>query len=241
MKYFAIEHSMNRKIVGKIPHTKAILHNCHVWDEPKFIDRMFFQKIEGIPILSNAVLFPKAKTTDFINTYGVIGFTGSMLISDKLKYIFEKFNLFGLQFFSTFIIQNNAKIEGYWQTHISEQAYELLDFENINFTYKKRQDGKVFYEEIYHIKSLEDFLKCKENSEWPIELYFLNLILKEDEIFDFFLIPHYINGMGQGAISERLKVEIEKQGITGIEFRPIEISLQDWYHSGEREKTYGKI
>lgn len=240
MNYFAIEGSMNTKIVGKIPHTKEILHNCHVWDEPKFIDRMCFKKIEGIPILSNALLFPKAKLTDFIVTYGM-GFTGSMLISDKLKYIFEKFNLFGLQFFSTFIIQNNAKIEGYWQTHISEQAYELLDFENINFTYKKRQDEKVIYEEINHIKSLEDFLKCKETSEWPIELYFYNLVLKKEANFDFFFIPHYINGNGYGIVSENLKNELEKNEIKGIEFRPIEISLQDWYHSEEREKTYGKI
>ncbi len=241
MKYFAIHHSLNRKIVGKIPHTKEIIYNCDVWDEPRFIDRMYFKKIEGTPILSNAVLFPKAKTTDFINTYNVIGFTGSMLISDKFKKVFEKFNLFGLQFFPTYIIQNNKKIEGYWQTHISEQGFKLLDFAKINFTYKKRFDGKVIYEEINNIKSLEDFLKCKKTSEWPIELCFLNLVLK-DEIFDFFLIPHYINGNGSGIVSEKLKIEIENQGITGIEFRPIEISLNEWLMpGGEREKIYGKV
>lgn len=238
MKYFAIEGSKNTKIVGKIPHTKEIIHNCHVWDEPRFIDRMFFKKIEGTPILSTALLFPRAKLTDFIVSYGM-GFTSSMLISDKLKSIFEKFNLFGLQFFPTFIFHNNFKIEGFWQTHISEQGFKLLDFKKIKFVFKKRIDGKVIYEEIDFINSFESFLKCKEASEWPIELYFLDLILKE-EVFDFFFIPHYINGNGYGIVSERLKNEIEKQDITGIEFRPIENSFQDWIRSEEREKIYGK-
>lgn len=240
MKYFAIHHSLNRKIVGKIPHTKEVLYNCDVWDEPRFIDRMFYRKIVGLPILANAVLFPKAKLTDFINTYNVIGFTGSMLISDKFKKAFEKFNLFGLQFFPTFIIQNNIKIEGYWQTHISEQGFALLDFPKIDFKYKKFINDKVIYEDIENIITLEDFLKCKEENILPTELNFFNLKLKEDEIFDFFLIPHYINGNGYGIVSEKFKLEIESQGITGIEFRPIEIPLNEWLNV-EREKKYGKI
>ena len=87
--------------------------------------------------------------------------------------------------------------------------------------------------------SLESFLKCKDEKILPTELYFLNLILKKDE-FDYFFIPHYINGNGYGIVSENLKNELENQGVTGVEFRPIEMSSQDWRHSGEREKTYGK-
>lgn len=231
---------MNTKIVGKFPQAKEIIHNCDVWDEPRFIDRMFYQKIEGVPILSNAVLFPKAKLTDIINSGGGIGFSGSILISDKLKKVFEKFNLFGLQFFPTFIIQNNTKIEGYWQTHISEQAFSLLDFKKIKFVFKKRIDEKVVYEDIDFINSLQDFLKCKEASEWPVELYFLDLILKEEE-FDYVFLPHYINGTGHGIVSERLKNELENNEITGIEFRPIEFSINEWLPGGEREKVYGKL
>ena len=36
--------------------------------------------------------------------------------------------------------------------------------------------------------------------------------------------------------------EIERNNITGIEFRPIHISYTEWYGTGkEREKIYGKI
>lgn len=42
--------------------------------------------------------------------------------------------------------------------------------------------------------------------------------------------------------SEKLKNEIEKQEITGIEFKPIEVSLNDWLGSnGLREKIYGHV
>lgn len=237
MNYFATGNSMNTKIVGKMPQVKEVVHNCHVWDEPRFIDRMFYQKIEGTPILSNAVLFPKTKLTDYIHTPGM-GFSTSMLISDKFKKVFDQFNLFGLQFFPTYIIQNNTKIEGYWQTHICEQAFKLLDFPKINFKYKKRIDEKVVYEDIENINTLEDFLKCKEEKILPTEIYFFNLILKQDEMFDFFCMPHYING--HNIVSERLKNEIEQQGITGIEFRPIELNINEWLAGGEREKIYGK-
>lgn len=237
MKYYAIENSMNTKIVGKIPQTKDILSNCHV-DEPRFIDNMIYQKIEEVPILPTALLFPKAKITDFI--FSFVGFNfGSMLISDKFKKILERFNLFELQFFPTYFYYYNCKIDGYWQTHISKQGFELLDFEKINFVFKKRIDEKVVYEDIDFINSLESFLKCKDEKILPTELYFLNLILKKDE-FDYFFIPHYINGNGYGIVSENLKNELENQGVTGVEFRPIEMSSQDWRHSGEREKTYGK-
>ena len=43
-------------------------------------------------------------------------------------------------------------------------------------------------------------------------------------------------------VSEKLKIELEKNEITGIEFKPIEISFNEWYVSGgEREKIYGKV
>lgn len=241
MTYFAIEHSMNKKIVGKIPQTKDTIHHCNVWNEPKLISNLFYKKIENIPILSNAVLHPNAIATDLIEPISTFGFFSSMLISNDLKDIFEKFNLFGVQFFPTYVIQNNTKIEGYWQSHISEQAFKLLDFEKLNFTIKtNKNDGSVSFEDINFIKNLGDFLKWKEDYKFPTQLYFRNLVLIDDK-FDFFFMPHYINGTGKGIVSERLKIEIEKQGITGIEFRPIEQSLQDWYHSGEREKIYGKV
>ena len=37
------------------------------------------------------------------------------------------------------------------------------------------------------------------------------------------------------------KNELEKNEITGIEFRPIEFSINYWLQAGERDKIYGKL
>lgn len=230
---------MNTKIVGKIPQTKEVIHNCHVWDEPRFIDRMFYRKIEGTPILSNAVLFPKTKLTDFIATPGMGFRHGSMLISDKFKKVLEKFNLFGLQFFKTFLIYNNEKIQNYWQTHISNLAYEYIDFDKTIFLLKEYSlDGNVDIQEL-QIANLNDFLIMTQTLEPPKMLFIKSFNFNKKMNLDYFAL-RYTEDCHYGIVSEKLKEEIERQNITGIEFRPIAISLQDWLRSEEREKIYGK-
>jgi hypothetical protein len=56
---------------------------------------------------------------------------------------------------------------------------------------------------------------------------------------DFFVL-RYTEGALRGIVSERLKNELEKNEISGIEFRPIEIDYQEWLQGGYREKIYGK-
>ena len=75
--------------------------------------------------------------------------------------------------------------------------------------------------------------------EYPKEINLINVHFNPGIDLDYFQL-NYINGGHRGIVSERLKTEIEKQQCTGIEFRPIELSLQDWYHSGARESVYGK-
>lgn len=240
MKCFAIQHSMNTKIVGKIPHTKEVIHNCDVWDEPRFIDRMFFKKIEGKPILSNAVLFPNAKLTDFIVTFGM-GFSfGSMLISDKLKKILEGFNVLGLQYFKTFLILNNVKIENYWQTHNFKFAYEYIDFVGSEFYLKNSETRVIDYSKRLIFENSTEFEKFVNNREYPYSPIIKTIKFNTNMNLDYFTLRFFELGNGYGIVSEKLKEEIEKQGITGIEFRPIDIPLQDWLRSEEREKIYGK-
>ena len=51
----------------------------------------------------------------------------------------------------------------------------------------------------------------------------------------------YVEGGIKYIVSEKLKIEIESAGCTGIEFQPIELSLDEWLMPrGEREKIYDK-
>lgn len=56
---------------------------------------------------------------------------------------------------------------------------------------------------------------------------------------DFFSL-RYAEDAHKGIISERLKNELLENKVSGIEFKPLELSLNEWLHCGEREKIYGK-
>ncbi|MBF03752.1 MAG: hypothetical protein CMP76_10700 [Flavobacterium sp.] len=240
MKYFAIESSLDEKIMGKVDQCKEYIHHCNVWEDPNFIDRFPFEKIHSKPILSTPVLHSNAKLTDLIKTIST-GFSfGSMIISDKFKSILDDFNCFGIQYFQTYLIYKSKEVNDYWQTHISEIPYSYIDFENTKFFIKNSETRRIDNDKPLEIKNLLDFNNKKDSLEYPFSISINEVQFDKTFKYDYFFLRYFENGGNKGIVSERLKEEIEKQGCTGIEFRPIEMSLQDWYHSGERERIYGK-
>jgi len=239
MKYFVIENSLNERILGRIEQVKEVKHNCHIFDDLNFIDRFPFKKIEITPILSTPVLYSNSKLTDLI-TVGGIGFSSpSIVISDKLKVILDKFNCYGIQFFQTSVIHKNKKIASYWQTHIYDIPYNYIDFEKTLIYLKNSENRKINYEEPLNIINIDDFNNCINSLEYPFSIHFKDIFFTNEMDLDYFFL-RYLDGGHRGIVSEKLKDELESRNCTGIEFRPIELTLQDWYQSGIREKTYGK-
>lgn len=239
MKYYSIQNCLNEKLMGKIPQIKEFIYHCNVETDPRSIDKFIFEKIEIQPILSNVILHANAKQTDFINTYGHVGFGFGNLISDKFKQILESFNCYGFQFFKTYIIQKNEKYNNYWQTNIYDFPYQFIDFKKTVVSLKDSITRKIILEKP-NINNFEDFQNLINSLEFPFSIYLSDISFNENMNLDFFGI-RYTEATTNGIVSERLKNELEKNEITGIEFRPIDISFQEWYHNGEREKIYGKL
>lgn len=240
MKYFAIENSLNEKILGKIPQVKEYIFHCDVEDEPTFIDKFIFEKIEINPILSNVNLYSNAKQTDFIDTYGYVGFGFGYLISNKFKDILNPFNVYGIQYFETYIIQKNQKFDNYWQTNIYDFPYQYIDFKKTTFFIKDSMKRKIISGSL-EIHNLDDFYKKIDSLKFPESISISNVSFDTNMNLDFFSLRFFENGGYKGIVSERLKNEIEKNEITGIEFRPIEIPYQDWsIRDGPRDKIYGR-
>lgn len=239
-KYFAIEYGRNETLVGKIPQVKDFKHNCNVSDNSDFIDKFPFKKIEGSPILSIPILYPITKQTDIIDTYSNVGFSfGSLVISNKLKEILDQFNCYGFQFFPTYIIQDGSTYSNYWQTHICEMPFEYIDFKKTKALILNIETRKIVTESV-EISYAEEFLSIVNSLEYPKSISLKDISFEDKMDLDLFFIRFFENS-GRGIVSEKLKNEIEKQECTGIEFRPIELSLQEWYHNGERERVYGKF
>lgn len=235
---------MNKKIVGKFFQAVHAVHNCHVWDEPKFIEHIHFEKVDFEPITSNAILEKKAKLTDLISCPS-IGFSSKLLVSGKFKDILEKNRKNGMQFFKAPIIKNNVMIEDYWILNFYKFNYEYIDFPNSKISYtRKADDYKITYntiKEYINLKNFEQFEAkrleaiTKEESLSIEQVNLLNQNVNED----FFMIKYVFGGLY--FVSKKLKQEIEDAGCTGIEFQPIELSMSEWTISGgERERVYGK-
>lgn len=240
MKYYVIKPSLDKKIIGHYPQSKDVKHNCHVWDEPKFIGQVHFKKIDFTPITSNTILYSSSKVTDLIDANGSMGFNKKLLVSTKLKKVLETYRSSGMQFFKSPIIYKNELIDDYWILNMYEIDMNFIDFKNSNFVFRKRkQDGGSYLESV-PINSYEQFkMILSKKGELNYTQFFVEKIKLTSNITkDFFALLH-VNGGVKYIVSEKLKKEIEDIGCIGIELMPVELTLNEWLFN-EREKIYGK-
>lgn len=218
MKYFEIRNSLDLKEIGKYPQVENAKANCHIWDDPQFIDRFGFNRIDSEVITSNAILHERAKITDLLSAF-IVGFSLKLLISSKLKNILEKYSNSKFQFFNAPIIYKNEYYENYWLMHTHTFSYNYIDFAKSNFVLRKRKTGGGTYLENIEIKTIDDFKKVLNYDLRSKRIHFLcnNVILKSAISEDFFSLRH-VSGGFKHFVSEKLKEEIEKQNCTGIEF-----------------------
>ncbi|MFY7743081.1 MAG: imm11 family protein [Flavobacterium sp.] len=240
MSFFIINKSLDKKVLGHYPQIKDIHHNCHIWDEPKFIEHIYFTKVDFEPITSNAYLHSKAKQTDLIAATGM-GFTLKLLLSGKLKSILEKYKLNGLQFFKSPIIQNNECNDDYWVLNFYISNMDYVDFQKSEIYLTENSFNMI---ERLYLNNYEEYTLKKQEIEkrgYPYGILIDKFVLNCDIHDDFFLLKDVKGGV-KYITSQKLKQEIEDAGCTGIEFQPVELSYNEWTApGGEREKVYGKF
>lgn len=237
--YYSIRHSMNTKIVGKFFQSEKIAHNYGDIENPKFLNNIYFEKVDFEPIVPIPILHKKAKITDLISNVNAGGGL-QLVISDKLKKIIEKYRTKGLQFFKTSVIKDDMKYDNYFSLNVYEINLELIDFHKSKIyetkhTFDLERDLKI--ESYEHFNQVKNEINFKG---YPFGILIKEIVLKSEHDFDFFALLNVEGGVKYIA-SEKLKQEIEDAGCTGIEFQPIELSYNEWIApSGEREKVYGK-
>ncbi|MGH2664398.1 imm11 family protein [Flavobacterium sp.] len=238
MTFFSINNSLNKSILGHYPQVKEIIYHCDVWDEPRFVERVHFNKIDFEPITANAVLYARSKPTDLISVVGM-GFTLKLLVSTKLKEILERNRNTGLQFFKAPIIHNEQSIDDYWILNFFEKSMEAINYELSDIYITHNSIRKI---EKLELKSYNEFLKAKDNIDkegYPKGILIEKFKIKGNIHTDFLLLTD-VKGGAKYIVSENLKQEIEDANCTGIEFQPVELSINEWLQGGEREKIYGK-
>lgn len=242
MNYYIIHFTLNSRLRGKnnyIKESYPLIDNkeIHFLDEPKFIGNIYEKKIEFTPYLAAIHLFDKANLLDLIMSPGFI--SKKLVLSTKLKRIFEKNRSSGLQFFKIPVFHKNELIDDYWILNFYETNMEIINFTKSHIYLT--ENTFTFIEKL-NINSYDEYLLKKQ--EIDKQGYPSGILIKKYEILDnvnhHFVLLNNVEGGVNYLASERLKIEIEKSGCTGIEFQPIEFTLTEWLQGGDREKVYGK-
>lgn len=161
-----------------------------------------------------------------------------VVFSGKAKRIIEKFDNEVIRFYSCPCSHRSVRLEHFWISDVINFMDSFIDFEKSSWFLSKRlidpftdEPTKEFKKIIttHKFSSFIEYLNFRENNLSILDIIeYQHLFIKpEVEAHVLFLYdagpPHLI-------ISEVLKDELIKNRLTkGVEFRPIEMSRNEWY------------
>lgn len=220
MKYFVMEESLDKKIVGSdFPQAYRFIKGYNE-DASNALFSLYKYKDtfpDYVPNLDGVMLAGYAKLTDFVSN----GFSGSLcILSPKAKAILEQYNLCPHQFYSLGLYKKKVKYD-YFLLKLVSNYSDFVDYEKTSFREYDITSG--YKSDSFFVKSKEEFwerrekIKAEKGISWGI--WGDKLVMNKDfncEL-DFFVISILD---ANTYVSERLKNAIESAGLTGWEFSP---------------------
>tara|TARA_R110000868_G_scaffold367410_2_gene630383 strand:+ start:2532 stop:3221 length:690 start_codon:yes stop_codon:yes gene_type:complete len=228
MKYYSLQNSANKKILGKHDPYKKVIHTVSVNDSIH-LGKHFLGLVNYVPEIPILELKSEAKILDLMIGPSAIGFTNKLIVSSKLKEILKENNVNDIQFFEINLIQNNKNIEGYSVMHPIKENLDSIDFNNseIFISSSIQPIEKVNIKSVLHFKQLREELQTNGYNGRSIAFLFIEKLILKKEIERNLIYLNHLRNYGPFLVSEKLKNEIEKNNCTGIEFLPLGVLKQD--------------
>jgi hypothetical protein len=211
-KYYIISNSTDESIIGKkYPQTKGIPqgYTFKWYDSENSMTRLTNKEYPNFKPDLKFELEEKAILTDVVSV-GNISCRG-FLLNDKLKPLFETFNIIDYKFYDSELKYQNDWINYFWfhpvKNNLNGVDFYKSKFIITNLAFIKKADVEI--------NSLDDYEKAREENKWK-HIRVEKLILtdefknKELDLFFFPLIHSYI------FVSDRMVNLIEKNSITGF-------------------------
>jgi hypothetical protein len=218
MNYFVVKASIDKKKIGPAYPQAEPVYPVSV-NDPAFIHNAapLYTKIgHDVTVPMARITKKSTKLTDLLSAIG-FGFTGRMLISDKLKTLLAAANHCGYQFFPTKVFDYANQPHDYWLVNTYAFFPEYIDFQ-ASPTWTESASGAKL-ERVY-CDSYDDF-EHKRTMMAPVPVVVHEFVLAERLIeYDLFAVNH-VPGVVQHIISEKLKTILEKEGCTGIDYFPV--------------------
>ena len=229
MEYYILVSSINSKIVGRdFPQAwKFTKEYQKKSDDPNgiyaFIKCVRHRNVrpDFIPDLGGFKLSSIAKITDIIST----GVFSILAMNQRTADIFSQFNLGDHEFYKWTLYTKNGEFDYFYLCSFTEIFNSVIIPESI---FKMcmalgSENHALWLNGFSSYKAYNDFVN-KMHSWDKTPVY---LSMKEDFDFglDFFIIDEL--NVFLGIISERLKTRLDEEGVTGLEYVPVEIAVKN--------------
>lgn len=142
------------------------------------------------------------------------------LISEKLKNVFDRFNLVEPHFmYNSKLMFKGEKLD-YFIFHFRGKV--LTDFIREKMSFSKSIFANPITNEIFRVDNKNDFVTKKKACliAYDSKIEIKQIVLKED--IDFFPMQSFLV---DNLVSKRLKEAIEQEGITGFEFTELDYEV----------------
>ena len=203
----------------------------------------------GIPSMGKAPkqkIKAKSSLKDFYLASSDLG--SRKILSSRSKELFEKNRIENVRYIPCPVIQGNEILKDYWITDLIQFDDQEIDFDRSIFELcegwvEKEEYGIPieFGERFREIKfqNLSEKLEFeKKNLNHLSKVRAVKLFIKQNCSLPFLNLREY--GVYDIIVSEQLKTEFQKQKMDkGIEFKPLELSDEEWYGpNGLRKQFY---
>jgi hypothetical protein len=162
--------------------------------------------------------------------------------------LLEKYRTGNFIYLSCAIMKGSEIIDSFWITDVIHFDDQQVDFEKSKFELyeswvEKQVEGRAleFGRKLNTItfQNLEELEKYEKNLSHLSYIITRNLVLKSTCKFHLLFLRSF--GIFDFIVSEELKNELQKQILDkGIEFKPLELSDNEWYGPNGIRKLYYK-
>lgn len=226
MKLYKILNSVDPEVIGFVDQQmETYVGEYDYWGNNSFTKiplggRIIFDL--KFPVFK---LYSSAKRTDLLqNTYSM---GRTLLVSPNAREVLEQYNNDTTQWYSAKILHNHHQLEYFVLYMPNDRQSEFIDWEASSFSIVHRNEynfdrGVMSYKEIapLTLSNYEEYiLKARALREAPQKVHANKVILASHIEYDLFRMNVPLMGY---FCSSRLKMAIEKAGLTGFRFEPVD-------------------
>jgi hypothetical protein len=222
-QYFTLRESIDSKVIGsEFPQIQTFANKYDKNASDSLYRIPWFGIPDFTPNLDGPKLQYRAKKTDYLSC-GM--FHRGWVFNEKVKKIFEKYNFIKHKYFPMKIYSKKEILTDYYALISEFDILQYIDFEKTEFyafhNHTQQLCEKVNIKDGEHYEQMYDEVINRTERMYEYNLkHKLPIYLKPNfpRELDFFTMYIFIT---DPIISEGLKLELEAENVTGIEYREL--------------------